>query len=216
MSMCAVKIMQCTSGEAIKEAARVVSQGGLVVYPTDTVYGLGCDPFNGNAVDRIFKVKGRPSRPMPILVSSIERAEQLVELGKVGAVLASKFWPGALTIVAPIKVNISLPENLTCGFKTLGVRVPNHNCALKLIVGAGGFLVGTSANRSGEKPSLTVEEAVNSLQQSVDIYLDGGRVVLGRESTVLDISREEPVVVREGAISKETIFGVLRSMGLQI
>jgi len=211
-----IKIMQCASEEAIKEAVRVVSQGGLVVYPTDTVYGLGCNPFNEDAVDRIFKVKGRPSRPLPILVSSIEKAGQLVELGNVGAALASKFWPGALTIVAPIKVNISLPENLMCGFKTLGVRVPNHNCALKLIEGAGGFLVGTSANRSGEKPSLTVEEAVNSLQHSVDFYLDGGRVVLGKESTVLDISREEPVVVREGAISKETIFSVLRSMGLQI
>lgn len=214
--MGAVKILRCDSEGAITEAVRVVSQGGLVVYPTDTVYGLGCDPFDEKAVERIFRVKGRPNRPLPILVSSLERARQLVELGDLGTALASNFWPGALTIVAPIKRGVHLPENLTCGFKTLGVRVPNHHCALRLIEGVGGFLVGTSANRSGEKPSLTVDEALQSLQQSVDIYLDGGRVVLGRESTVLDISVGKPVVVREGAISKEAISTVLKALGLSI
>ena len=208
--------MGCGSEEAIREAVRVVSQGGLVVYPTDTVYGLGCDPFNEEAVERVFKIKGRSGRPLPILVSSIERATQLVELGSVGATLAFNLWPGALTIVAPIKRGVILPENLTCGFKTLGVRVPNHSCALKLIEGVGGFLVGTSANRSGEKPSLTVDEAVKSLQHNVDLYLDGGRVVLGKESTVLDISGGKPNVVREGAISRERVFSVLGSLGFSI
>jgi L-threonylcarbamoyladenylate synthase len=214
--MCAVKIMRCSSEEAIEEAVRAIYRGGLVVYPTDTVYGLGCDPFNEEAVERVFRVKGRLSRPLPILVSSMERAERLVDLGSVGATLASNFWPGALTIVAPIKRGVPIPKNLTCGFTTLGIRVPNHSCALRLIEGAGGYLVGTSANRSGEKPSLTVDEAVKSLQQSVDLYLDGGSTALGKESTVLDISGEKPKVVREGAISKGTVFGVLRSLGFPI
>ena len=210
------KIVECVNDESIKEAIRVISKGGIVVYPTDTVYGLGCDPFNEEAVERIFKVKGRSDKPLPILVSNVERAKQIVELGNVGVTLVSNFWPGALTIIAPIKRGVNLPENLTRGFKTVGVRVPNHDCALKLIEGVGGFLVGTSANKSGEKPSLTVDEAFKSLQHSVDLYLDGGKVRLGKESTILDISGEKPVVVREGAISRETVFAVIRSLGFTV
>jgi len=207
--MCAVKIMECFDVKAISEAVGLISKGGLVVYPTDTVYGLGCDPFNAEAVEKIFRVKGRSGKPLPILVSSIKKAEQLVNLGKVGLTLASNFWPGALTIVAPIRRGVSLPEALTSGSEKLGVRFPNHECALRLIEGAGGFLVGTSANRSGEKPPLTVDEAVRSLKYGVDIFLDGGKVTLGKESTVLDVCGEKPVVIREGAISKGKIFGVL-------
>jgi L-threonylcarbamoyladenylate synthase len=212
--MCAVKIMKCFDAKAISEAVALISRGGLVVYPTDTVYGLGCDPFNDGAVEKIFRVKGRSGKPLPILVSDIEKAEQLVDLGKVGLMLASEFWPGALTIVAPIRRGVALPKALTSDSKRLGIRVPNHECALRLIEGAGGFLVGTSANQSGEKPPLTVDEAIRSLRYGVDIFLNGGRVTLGKESTVLDVCGLKPVVIREGAISKEKIFGALRSYAL--
>lgn len=210
--MTELKVVKCAR-EAIEEAANIISVGGLVVYPTDTVYGLGCDPFNAEAVEKVFKLKKRPNRPLPILVSDLDLAEQLVELGRVGKELAYRFWPGALTIVAPLKKNLPLPDVLTCGFKTLGVRLPNHACILSLLKRVGGFLVGTSANRSGDAPPLTLEDAVRSLGGGADIYLDGGRATLGRESTVVDICGEGVRVVREGALGREVVFEALRALG---
>ncbi len=205
------RVLACV-GEAPAEAFSVVRAGGLIVYPTDTVYGLGCEPFHPQSVNRLVELKGRSGKPLPVLVSDIGCAERLVDLGSVGRALSSRFWPGALTIVAPIKSGVSLPSTLTCESGSLGVRVPNHRCALSLIKGVGGFLVGTSANRSGDRAPLTLEEAVRSLGYGADLYLDGGLTTLGKESTVLDVSSSEPIVVREGALRSEVIFRFLRGL----
>ncbi|MFN3622040.1 MAG: L-threonylcarbamoyladenylate synthase, partial [Nitrososphaerales archaeon] len=168
--------------------------------------------FNVEAVKRVFVLKKRSDRPLPILVSGLDVAEKLVNLGSVGRMLASKFWPGALTIVAPLKKDVALPDALTCGSKTLGVRVPMHSCALNLLNSVKGAMVGTSANRSGDTAPLTIEDAIKSLGSGADLYLDAGKATLGKESTVVDICGQELKFLREGAIRRETILEVLREM----
>src|SRR5579863_546232 len=129
------------------EAASVVKGGGILVYPTDTVYGLGCDPFNEAAVGRLFRAKGRGSKAVPVLCSTAQRALELVHLNRRALELAGDHWPGALTIVAPLRRNV--PPQLTQGSGSLGVRVPGLASCVELIDACGGWLVGTSANLSG-------------------------------------------------------------------
>jgi L-threonylcarbamoyladenylate synthase len=187
-------------GDSIEKAARAVRRGGLVVYPTDTVYGLGCDPLNQAAVKRLFEAKGRESKPIPVLCSSIEKTKELVNLSPRGLELAEKHWPGALTIVAPLAR--SVPAQLTQGGLHLGVRVPAHPGAIELIVACGGRLTGTSANLSGHPSARTAAEAMDQLGNSVDIVLDGGRL-LGAESTVVRVIRAEVTLLRSGPVGVE-------------
>ena len=184
------------SGSILK-AAMKVRQGGLVVFPTDTVYGLGCDPLNGAAVRRLFNAKGRVSKPIPVLCASLEKATGLVDLKGSALDLAQKHWPGALTIVAPLRR--SVPPELSQGRPNLGVRVPDHPGCLELIAACGGWLTGTSANLSGKPSSRSAAEAFDQLGKVVDIVLDGGRL-LGTESTVVQVVDGEVTILRTGQI----------------
>jgi len=185
------------NSDSIALAAKAVRRGLLVVYPTDTVYGLGCDPLNHAAVRRLFDAKGRESKPVPVLCASTERAEELVKLSGAAAELARKYWPGALTIVATLRR--PLPPQLTQGGEYLGVRVPAHSGCLELIAACGGWLTGTSANRSGNPPARSAGEALDELGNSVDFVLDGGRLT-GQESTVVKIADGELTILRTGPI----------------
>jgi len=190
----------------ILTASRIVAGGGLVVYPTDTVYGLGCDPFNIEAVTRVFKVKGERNKPLPILASDVESVKRIVFLsGKAGRV-AARFWPGPLTLVIPKKP--LLPSIVTCSFTSVGVRVPQHNVALRLIGLSNGLLVGTSANKTGEKPPRTAQEAAEQLGKEVDMILDGGPTPLGAPSTVVDLTQEKAKILREGSVSLEELLSI--------
>jgi L-threonylcarbamoyladenylate synthase len=180
-----------------RRAAKIVREGGLVVYPTDTVYGLGCDPFNEMAVSRLFATKGRTSKPVPVLCSSLERASELVELPPRALKLATEFWPGALTIVAPLRKRI--PIQLTQGSSKLGVRVPALEACLELISSCGGWLTGTSANLSGRPSARTALDASNQLGRRVDLILDGGRLE-GKESTVVEVEGDKVAILRTGPI----------------
>lgn len=183
---------------ALSMAAKVVRAGGLLIYPTDTVYGLGCDPLNEEAVQRVFEVKGRAGKPFPILASSLEEARRIAIFNDLALRLASAFWPGPLTLVLPKKP--TLPSVATCGLPSVGVRVPGHAFTLELIDACGGLLVGTSANRTGHPPPRTVEEALRELGQLVDLAIDGGPAPLGQPSTVLSLVGPRPVVVRAGSL----------------
>ena len=183
--------------DSIAKAARIVARGGLVVYPTDTVYGLGADPFNERAVQRIFAAKGRSAKPVPVLCSSLQKAAELVELGARGFEMAREHWPGALTLVAPLKKQ--LPQVLTQGNGNLGVRVPAHSGCLKLISACGGWLTGTSANLSGQPSARTAKSAAIQLGDSVDLILDGG-LIIGKESTVALVVGDEVTILRSGPI----------------
>ncbi|MFQ5998828.1 MAG: L-threonylcarbamoyladenylate synthase [Candidatus Bathyarchaeia archaeon] len=181
----------------IKEAATVVKRGGVIIYPTDTVYGIGCDPFNSNAVRKLFKIKGRGPRPVPILVSNFRDAKSIADFSRLAVKIAMNYWPGPLTLVLPERGK--LPAIVCSDEATVGLRIPQNPLTLKLIMLSGGYLVGTSANKSGHKPARTAEEAVADLSE-VDYVLDGGPTELGIESTILDISTEEPKILRLGAV----------------
>ena len=193
----------------IAVASEIVRNGGLVVYPTETVYGLGCDPFNIRAVKRVFQVKGDRKKPLPILASSIEYVEKVAYLSENAKCVATKFWPGPLTIVLCKKP--SLPAIVTCNQDSVGVRVPRHDVALRLIQLSNGLLVGTSANKTGKKPPQTAEEAIEQIGKEVELILDGGPASFGVSSTVVDFTSAKPKLLREGPISLKEILAALSS-----
>lgn len=168
-----------------------------MVYPTDTVYGLGCDPLNSSAVERLYAAKGRQAKPVPVLCGTLADAEVLVKLSPRARELARQFWPGALTIVAPLAKAVS--EQLHQGTRTLGVRVPGSKDCQDLIAACGGILVGTSANRSGTPSARTARDASQQLGSVVDLIVDGG-TLHGRESTVVEVLKGEIIVLRKGPV----------------
>lgn len=193
---------------AIDEAAKIIRSGGIVAYPTDTVYGLGCDPFNRDALDRLIQVKQRRKGALPILVNSMVTAKKLGEFNRTAMVLAGRFWPGPLTLVVPVRA--PLPDPITDNSQFVGLRVPKHETALNLIEKAGGQVVGTSANVSGQSSPRTAEEVLNALGGKIDLILDGGPSPLGKESTVAKIIGLGVEVVREGAVSRDEILKAQR------
>ena len=196
-----------TSVEDIREAARLVLEGRLIAYPTDTVYGLGCNPFDVDAVDRLVRAKERVKGSLPILVSSLAEAERVGEINEKSAALARKFWPGPLTLVVPTRS--ILPAKVTDNSQLVGLRIPNHEAARRLILGSGGAIVGTSANISGQRSLSTAQEVLRELGGRIDLVLDGGHTMLGRESTVVRIVGDEIVLLREAAISWDDILKAL-------
>jgi L-threonylcarbamoyladenylate synthase len=178
-------------------AASVIGAGGLVVFPTDTVYGLGTNPFDEAAVRNVFEAKGRSAKPIPVLCGSTEDAQKLVELSPKALQLAGQYWPGALTIVAPLKVRV--PSLLHQGTGTLGVRVPASAFAIELIRSCGGYLTGTSANASGKPSSRTPKDAAEQLGDSVQLILDGGPLD-GAESTVVKVVGDDLTILRQGPV----------------
>jgi len=196
-----------TTEKNITIASEIVRKGGLVVYPTETVYGLGCDPFNIQAVERVFQVKGDRKKPLPILASSIEHAEKIAYLSETAKRVAVKFWPGPLTIVLPKKPSLS--DIVTCNQSSVGVRIPRHRVAIRLIQLSKGLLVGTSANKTGKKPSQTAEEATEKIGKEVDLILDGGPASFGISSTLVDVTSAKPKILREGPISLKEILAAL-------
>jgi L-threonylcarbamoyladenylate synthase len=187
----------------VEKGIAILRQGGIVAYPTDTVYGLGACMNIRPAVERIYQVKQRPSNmALPLLVANFSQIDELA--GTVPAValkLISQFLPGALTIVLP--ASPSVPDVITAGGTTVAVRIPAHPIPLTLIEGIGVPLVGTSANVSGKPSPLTAAEVYDQLGDEVDLIIDGGQPCPGTASTVVDVTGEVPVVTREGAISRE-------------
>ncbi len=197
-----LKIFPC-SEDSVAGCALLIKRGGVVIYPTDTIYGIGCDPYNDLAVKRIFKIKGRDEKkPLPILTYSIGDAERIVSLGRTGRMLAERYWPGALTIVAPI-IDHRISSRVTAGCSSLAVRVPSNNCVLLLLRHCT-YLVGTSANLSGERTLKSAQEVLYSGLEGYDALLDGGIVERGVESTIVSVEGK-PKILREGAIKSREI-----------
>jgi len=195
--------------EEISRCASIIKEGGVVVFPTDTIYGIGCDPYNDFSVARIFKIKGRDEKkPLPVLAHTIQEAEKIVSLGEAGRILAKKFWPGALTIVAPI-IDQRISARVTAGGMSLAVRIPANKCVHMLLKQCK-YVVGSSANFSSKKSLKSAQEVVNSNFDGFDALLDGGVVDGGVESTIVDISGNVPKILREGAIKSGE---VLRKLG---
>lgn len=193
----------------IREAARVLREGGLVAFPTETVYGLGADAFNPQAVKRVFAVKGRPpDNPLIIHIASIEELYRIgVDLDWRAERLARRFWPGPLTLV--VKRSASLPDVTVAGLETAAVRMPRHKVALRLIEEAETPIAAPSANKSGRPSPTRVEHVLADLSGEIEIILDGGPTEIGVESTVLDISSERAVILRPGGVSREELEEVI-------
>jgi len=200
-----MQILRATA-DNLAVASQILADGGLVAYPTDTVYGLGCNPFNVKALKRLFKVKGERDKPLPILASDVESIEKIAFLSEKARKIAARFWPGPLTLVLPKKP--ALLETATCNLNSVGVRIPKHDVALRLIRLSNGLLVGTSANKTGAKPPCTAQEVAEQLREEVDVILDGGTTSLGVSSTVVDFTQEKPKILREGPIRLEEILKV--------
>lgn len=193
-----MKVLPATE-ENIEKAAALIRTGGVVVYPTETVYGLGCAPQINDAAMRICEIKGRADKPLPLACSSLTVARKVAEFNPAAERLAERFWPGPLMLVLPAIMKYGM--YVTHGAKTLGVRIPDHKVSRSLARQCGGVIVSTSANKAGETPPTTTEGAIQQIGKEVDIVLDGGPTPGGLPSTVLDLSGEQLWVLRSGPIT---------------
>lgn len=195
--------------KAIRAAADAIRDGQLVVFPTETVYGLAADALNADAVKKIFDAKGRVEKePLPVQVSSMKAVSQVAEFMPENVKpLAELYWPGPLTLV--LTKNASVPSIVTGGRETIGVRVSDHPVALALAKEVGSPIIATSANQSGDPPATNAIDAVKEIGPSVAVLLDGGESRLGKSSTVVDVTVTPARVLRRGTISVEDIRKVL-------
>ena len=190
----------------MERAATVIRAGGLVAFPTETVYGLGANAYDAKAVAQIFAVKGRPT--FNPLISHIAEPQELSEYALIDSralYLAEKFWPGPLTFVLPRKDNNPSLDLVCAGLRTITVRCPNHPVALELIRKSGVPIAAPSANRSQTISPTTALAVFESLEDGVDMILDGGSCQVGVESTILDLTTDKPVLLRAGGITKEAL-----------
>jgi L-threonylcarbamoyladenylate synthase len=199
---------------AIAAAAAVLRAGGLVAFPTETVYGLGADALDPAAVRRIYEAKGRPAfNPIIVHVATTEAARRLSRRWPASATrLANQFWPGPLTLVLP--KDVSVPDIVTAGLDAVGVRVPAHPVALALIRAADVPVAAPSANRFTQLSPTTAEHVARGLGDRVDVLLDGGSAHVGIESTVVDLTGPAPRLLRPGMISRSTLEAVIGPLAL--
>ncbi len=195
--------------ETLQEAAAIIRGGGVVAFPTETVYGLGANALDGDAVARIFAAKGRPTtNPVIVHIADPAQLPQVAMASPHASKLAHEFWPGPLTLVLPKRPYV--PDIVTAGGTTVGVRMPRHPLALALIRASRVPIAAPSANRSEHISPTRAEHVADSLGDNVDLILDGGSCDVGLESTVLDISGETPRILRPGMIGLEELERVLR------
>jgi L-threonylcarbamoyladenylate synthase len=188
--------------EGIEKASKIIRDGGIAVFPTDTVYGIGCDPYNKQSVDKIYQIKGRTkNKPFPVLVYSIDEASKIAEFDKDSKKIAERFWPGPLTLILKLKdEKLKEPLNLK---EKIALRIPNNQCLLNLLEDSK-LLVGTSANLSGHS---SVTKSIDCYQniKGFDVFLDGGDINPMGESTILEIVQGRSIFHRIGALKKEEI-----------
>lgn len=198
--------------QQIKRGISILKEGGLVAFPTDTVYGLGVCVSLPQAVERVYQVKERPRHmPLPLLVAHASQIFEVTEwVPPIAWLFIRNFFPGALTLV--LRKSSSVPDIVTSGGTTIAIRIPAHPIPIALIEGLGTPIIGTSANLSGHPSPLTAEEVYSQLGDKIELIIDGGKCPGGKESTIIDVSGERPLLIREGAIAKEEIERVYGSI----
>lgn len=193
-----------TSPEALNQAASILKSGGLVSFPTETVYGLGANALDGKAVAKIFAAKGRPSfNPLIIHVPDLSAAQKYAVFDDRALEIAHAFWPGPLTLILPKRRDGGISDLVTAGLDTIAVRVPAHKTAQELLKTCGLPVAAPSANISGTLSPTTPKHVADSLQNAVDMVLAGGACEIGLESTILDLTGDHPEILRPGAVVAE-------------
>jgi len=194
----------------IAQAALVLGRGGLAAFPTETVYGLGADARNDTAVAGIYAAKGRPSfNPLIVHLADVAAVHSYCEMNDVADRLAAAFWPGALTLVLPLRTDAGISKLVTAGLSTLAVRVPDHALAQSLLAAFDGPVAAPSANPSGRISPTTAAHVIAGLSGEIDAIVDGGTCTVGVESTIVDCSGAEPVILRAGGIPAEALEACL-------
>jgi L-threonylcarbamoyladenylate synthase len=198
-------IVPCNE-RGIRKASDTVKRGGVVVFPTDTVYGLGCDPRNIQAVRTIYRIKGRDkSKYLPVLGYSLAEISKIAVFDQLSKKIAEKFWPGPVTLVLKIK-DYEIARSLVLTNR-IAVRVPNHPCTLALLRECK-LLVGTSANRSGLPPFSDAKDIIDKLE-GYDVLLDGGKITDPTESTVVEVKENRLKIIRSGKISEKELLALV-------
>ena len=201
--------LPASSPEALERAADLLRQGLVVAFPTDTVYGVGCDLWQPVAIERLYWTKQRPyEMAIPVLVAGLSAVRQVAQdLGEPFEILARRFWPGELTLIVPRRKEV--PDLLCAGGPTIAVRMPNHKLVLQLLMKLGGALAVTSANLSGRPAPCTADEVLSDLRGRIPLILDGGRCSGGVASTIIDCVAQPPILLRTGNLSLDTLRSVL-------
>lgn len=197
----------------IAAAAETLRAGGVIVMPTDTLYGIGADATNEAAVARVFEVKGRgDDKPLLVLAPDLATVEREVMLSSSARTLADRFWPGPLTLIASRKPDASLARGLNPAGTSIGLRVPDRPATLALLRAFGRPITAPSANRTGDAPARSAPEALRALGTLVDLVLDGGASKELRPSTIIDCTGARPRLVREGALARASIQSTIREL----
>ena len=192
--------------EGIIKAIDIIKNGGVVIFPTDTVYGIGCNPYNKEAIQRIYKIKSRESvKQLPILAFSKKIVEKIVEFDRNSEKIAQKVWPGPLTLILKL-TDEKIKSSLNMADK-IAVRVPNHQCILELLKKCE-LIIGTSANISGTGPFRNPKECYENLH-GYDVFLDGGIITSNGESTIIEFEDGELKIHRQGVLTREDILKIL-------
>ena len=185
-------------------AGQVISAGGVIAFRTDTFYGLGADPLNAVAVRKIKELKGREDhKPILLLISDLDEIARFIEEPDSYRKIATQHWPAALTLIG--RARPELPTDLTAGTNTIGLRLPDDEEVRALVRACGGALTATSANPSGSPPSRTAADVENYFPTGIDLIIDSGAALMAEASTVVDVSGEQPKIIREGAVKREEL-----------
>lgn len=204
------KIKDCLiESDKIQAAGEIIKEGGLVAFPTETVYGLGADALNADASKKIYEAKGRPSdNPLIVHIAEFSDLEKISRnVPPAAKKLSDAFWPGPLTLI--IEKNEKVPYETTGGMDTVAVRMPNHPIALALIRESGGYIAAPSANTSGRPSPTLAEHVAEDMDGKIPMILDGGAVGIGIESTIVDLTEEVPMILRPGYITQDMLEKVL-------
>ena len=208
-----VELSPDTLTDVIEQASTMLRQGGVILYPTDTLYGLGADAFSDEAVDTIYAIKGRDEKkPIHCIVSDIAMAEEYAEVTNDARLLFERLLPGGLTVILRKRKNVR--GGIARGIETIGIRIPHNDFCIQLAGAFGEPFTATSANLAGHEHQRSVEAILKQLgpnAEIIDLIIDAGELPPSAPSTVVDLSGEEPLIVREGAIAAADIWNAIRA-----
>ncbi len=207
-----IQLTESTMAECVERAHQVLLHGGIVMYPTDTLYGLAADAFSDEAVNKVYAIKGRnEEKPMHCVVSDMTAVQMYADVSDDARLLEKAFWPGPLTLI--LKKKPTFVHGIVRNIETIGMRVPNHDFCLALASTFGRPYTATSANASGLQPAYSVDEIIEQIgarAEKIDLVIDAGTLPPRQASTVVDLSGAEPVILREGAIESADVWNTIR------